>query len=66
MSFTAKPIQKDVKNSDKPNFSIDDMVKTPYGVGVVAEVRNNDVLIQLGIAEVTALEKSKVEKINGD
>jgi len=44
-------------------MNVNDMVQTEYGSGIVTEVRDNDILVQLGIASVSAFKREDIEVI---
>jgi len=44
-------------------MNVNDMVQTKYGSGIVTEVRDNDILVQLGIASVSAFKREDIEVI---
>jgi len=44
-------------------MNVNDMVETEYGTGIVTEVRDNDILVQLGIASVSAFKREDIEVI---
>jgi len=44
-------------------MNVNDMVQTEYGTGIVTEIRDNDILVQLGIASVSAFKRKDIEVI---
>jgi len=49
MSYTADKIQKQVKSNKNDKYTVEDMVKVNDSIGIIAEKRENDVLVEFGL-----------------